>query len=144
MYEHTSQVVPDDLRSIAAEVDPSAPGYGSHLNFDQILRRCGHAWIAFLADVGFSSGVLVPRVEVDYEREVGLGPLTVAVDVLRLGRTSFRLGLVVSQDGVVAARAEAVHGRFDYATRTPLELDDAQRAVLTPHLRDPEAVAARP
>lgn len=142
MHTHLSEVVPEDLRSLAAEVDPTAPGFGSHLNFDQILRRCGHAWIDFLGAVGFEGGVIVPRVEVDYVREVGLGPLQVDVRVLRLGGTSFRLGLEVSQRGAVAARAEAVLVRYDYATRRPLPLTDAQRALLQPHLAQAPAPAA--
>ena len=138
-FSHRSEVVHDDLRSLAAEVDPTAPGFGSHLNFDQILRRCGHAWIAFLAEVGFDGGVIVPRVEVDYLAEVSLGPLRVSVEVASLGRTSFRLRMVVQQGEQVAARAEAVLVRFDYATRAPQPLDDAQRAALLPHV-----AAARP
>lgn len=127
-------MVTDDLRSLAAEVDPTAPGYASHLNFDQILRRCGHAWIAFLGEIGFDGGVIVPRVEVDYVSEVGRGPLRVTVVVVSLGRTSFRLRMEVHQAGVVAARAEAVLVHFDYATRAPAPLSDAHRAVLVEQL----------
>lgn len=133
-WVHRSEVVPEDLRSLAAEVDPTAPGYASHLNFDQILRRCGHAWIAFLGDIGFTGGVIVPRVEVDYAAEVGLGPLAVEITVLRLGGTSFRLAMAVSQDGAPAARAEAVLVHYDYATRTPVPLTPAQREALSAHL----------
>lgn len=133
-YEHLSEVVQDDLRSLAAEVDPTAPGYASHLNFDQILRRCGHAWIAFLGEIGLDAGVIVPRVEVDYLTEVGLGPLQVSVVVVSLGRTSFRLRMEVRQRDVLAARAEAVLVRFDYGTRAPAPLSDADRAVLVEQL----------
>ena len=133
-YEHVSEVVPQDLRSLAAEVDPTAPGYTSHLNFDQILRRCGHAWIAFLGEIGVDGGVIVPRVEVDYLTEVGLGPLKVSVVVVSLGRTSFRLRMEVRQGAVLAARAEAVLVCFDYATRAPAPLSDAHRAVLVAQL----------
>lgn len=115
-------------------MDPTAPGYGSHLNFDQILRRCGQAWIVFLAEVGFEGGVLVPRVEVDYLAEVGLGALDVAVSVLALGHTSFRLQLDVAQAGVVAASAQAVLVSYDYGGRAPQALTAAQRAALAPHL----------
>lgn len=131
MFTHLSTIGPDDLGTLAAEVDPTAPGTGHHLNFDQILRRCGHAWMAFLAESGeFGSGVICPRVEVDYHREIGVGPLAVDVSVVSVGRTSFRLRLDVRADGELAASAQAVLVCFDYATRTPLPLTSGQREEL--------------
>ena len=76
----------------------------------------------------------MPRVEVDYLSEVGLGPLRVSVVVLSLGRTSFRLRMEVRQDEVLAARAEAVLVAFDYPTRSAAPLTDAQRGVLVEQL----------
>lgn len=140
MYRHTSDVVQEDLRSLAAEIDPTAPGYASHLNFDQILRRCGHAWIAFLGSLDglLGTGMIVPRVEVDYHREVDLGALEIDVVVLTLGRTSFRLGLTVRQAGEVATTVEVVLVMFDYAGRTPQLLTESQRAALEAHqVREP-------
>ena len=131
MFTHASTVGPDDLGTLAAEIDPTAPGTGHHLNFDSILRRCGHAWMAFLASTGeFGSGVIVPRVEVDYFREVGAGSFEVDVSVVSVGRTSFRLRLDCRAEGELAASAQAVLVCFDYATRTPLPLTDGQRAAL--------------
>lgn len=134
MLTHRSDVQTSDLGTLAAEVDPTAPGTGHHLNFDAILRRCGHAWMALLAELGFGTGVISPRVEVDYHREVGAGPLEVDVVVLSIGRTSFRVGLTVRQHGEVAASAQAVLVTFDYATRTALPLTDAQREGLGRHV----------
>lgn len=134
MFTHLSTVVADDLGTLAAEADPTAPGTGHHLNFDQILRRCGHAWLAFLADAGeFGTGVICPRVEVDYHREVGVGPFAVDVSVVSVGRTSFRLRLDVRSDDELAASAQAVLVCFDYDTRTPLPLTQRQRAALEQH-----------
>ncbi len=138
MYRHSSEVLPDDLRSMAVGVDPTAPGTGSHLNFDQVLRRCGYAWMALLHDLDvLGTGVIVPRVEVDYAREVGVGDLHVDVTVLSLGRTSFRLAMRVEQHGAQVARAEAVLVAFDYATRTPRPLTGAERTALAAHLEEP-------
>ncbi|MCU1693405.1 MAG: hypothetical protein JWM64_2496 [Frankiales bacterium] len=134
MYRHLSAVRDDDLDTLAAELDPTAPGGGRHLNFDMILRRCGHAWMALLTELDcFGSGVIVPRLEVDYHREVGVGELVVEVRVLHVGRTSFRLGLDVRQHDELAARAEAVLVSFDYPGQQPLELTETQRAALRTH-----------
>jgi acyl-CoA thioesterase FadM len=128
VYRHSTDVTPDDIESLIAEVDPTAPGYGHHLTFDRILRRCGLAWTTFLAGIeGFGTGVIVPRLEVDYHREVGVGPLDVDVRVLSIGRTSFRIECAVSQDGEPAATVQVVLVSFGYDARTPLALTDAQR-----------------
>jgi acyl-CoA thioesterase FadM len=131
VFTHASEVLPEHLGTLAAEIDPTAPGTGHHLNFDAILRRCGHAWMAFLGATGaFGSGVIVPRVEVDYFREVGVGAFEVEVSVLSVGRTSFRLRLDCRSEGEAVASAQAVLVCFDYETRTPLPLTDEQRAAL--------------
>ena len=135
MFTHVGTVLPSDLGTLAAEVDPTAPGTGHHLNFDVILRRCGHAWMAFLASLGgFGDGVICPRVEVDYHREVGAGSFDVEVSVLSVGRTSFRLRLNCRAEGELAASAQAVLVCFDYAARQPLPLRPEQRAALEQHL----------
>jgi acyl-CoA thioesterase FadM len=132
VYRHVSPVTADDFASLAREVDPTAPGGGGdHLNFDTILRRCGHAWMSMLNSLGgFGSGVIVPRLEVDYHREVGEGELLIDVDVLSVGRTSFRLRLDVRQHGELAASAQVVLVVFDYAERRPVVLSDSQRSAL--------------
>jgi acyl-CoA thioesterase FadM len=136
VYRHSSDVTPDDIQSLTAEVDPAAPGYGRHLTFDRILRRCGQAWTRFLDEIGEGLGtdVIVPRVEVDYLREVGLGGLDVDLCVLSVGTCSFRIGCTVSQGGQPAARVQVVLVRFGYDARTSLPLTDAQRTALGRHL----------
>lgn len=135
MFTHCSVVRDADLGTLAAELDPTAPGGGAHLNFDVILRRCGHAWMALLGQLGcFGSGVIVPRLEVDYHREVGRGELVVDVGVLSVGRSSFRLRLDVRQDGHLAAQAQVVLVVFDYDGRTALPLSEVQRTALEPYL----------
>ena len=94
--------------------------------------------MAFLAPLGtdtFGLGVIVLRVEVDYLAAVDLGPLEVDVEVLSLGRTSFRLAVMVRQAARVAARAEVVLVVFDYTTTAPRVLSTRQREALSLLLR---------
>lgn len=134
VYRYDSTVGPGDIGSLARAVDPTAPGGGEHLNFDVILRRCGHAWMLMLNELGgFGSGVIVPRLEVDYHREVGLGDLAIEVVVVQVGRTSFRLRLHVLQAERLAARVEVVLVVFDYERKTPMPLTAEQRQALARH-----------
>ena len=129
---HTSTVTDDDIRPLTQEVDPTAPGYGNHLSFDAILRRCGLAWTTFLNAVGgFGSGVIVPRLAVDYLSEVNLGQLDIDVSVSKVGTTSFTIRCDVSQDGRPCAAVDVVLVCFDYGGRVPVPLTDAQRAALS-------------
>ena len=135
MYRHATEVLPEQIGVLT--VDPAAPGTGFHLTFDQILGRCGQAWMAFLADLGpdlFGVGVIARRIDVVYDREVGVGPLEVLVETVATGRSSFTLRLDVRQAGERAAVAEAVLLRFDYDARRPLSLSDEQRTALEAHL----------
>jgi acyl-CoA thioester hydrolase len=128
---HTSSVTPDDIRPLTAEVDPTAPGYGNHLSFDAILRRCGLAWTTFLGELGdFGGGVIVPRLTVDYLSEVHVGTLDIDVSVIRIGTSSFTVRCAVSQDGRPAASVDVVLVRFGYDERRPLPLSEAQRRQL--------------
>lgn len=130
MFRHESKVLPEHLGTFA-ELDPTAPGRGGHMNFDMILRRCGHAWSAMLGELGcFGDATIVPRLEVDYHGEIGAGELVVEVRVLSIGRTSFRLRCNVLQDDVLAARAEVVLVAYDYRTQRPVPLTDQQRTAL--------------
>ena len=135
MFVHTSPVLPDQVSVIGGALDPTAPGRGAHLTFDRILGRCGEAWMAFLSDVGgFGDDIICPRVEVDYLREVGAGDLVIDVAVLSVGRTSFRLGLAMTQHAQPVANAEVVLVAFDYTTGGSVALDESQRAALDAHL----------
>ena len=130
---HSSTVTDDDIRPLTHEVDPTAPGYGDHLSFDAILRRCGVAWTHFLAGPDFGTGVIVPRLTVDYASEVDRGPLDVDVSVLKVGTTSFTLRCAVSQQGRPCADVHVVLVSYDYDGRTPRPLTAEQRAYLDQH-----------
>ena len=131
MHRHSTTVTDADIRPLTQEVDPTAPGYGNHLSFDAILRRCGLAWTTFLNSLGgFGSGVIVPRLTVDYLSEVDVGTLDIDVSVVRLGTTSFTVRCAVSQDGRPCANVDVVLVCFDYATRAAVPLTPEQRAAL--------------
>ena len=134
---HRSTVTDDDIRPLTAEVDPTAPGYGNHLSFDAILRRCGIAWTVFLHELpGFGTGVIVPRLQVDYLREVDVGPLEIDVRVTKVGTTSFTVRCTVTQHGNPCADVDVVLVSFDYDGRTARPLTSDQRAALQAHAAD--------
>ncbi len=135
MYRHALTITDDDTTVLHFGGDPTAPGFGQHLTFDQILKRCGAAWSAFLDSLGaFGTGVIVPRLEVDYRAEVLSGDLTIDVGVVSIGRTSFRLRLACSQEAKPVATVHVVIVSYGYDDRGPLALTDEQRALLLPHL----------
>ena len=134
---YSSQVTDADIQPLTAEVDPTAPGYGNHLSFDAILRRCGLAWTTFLNGLdGFGRGVIVPRLSVDYRSEVDRGSLDIDVQVARIGTTSFTVRCSVSQDGRPCADVDVVLVCFDYDGRRAVPLTAEQRAHLGAHLVD--------
>jgi acyl-CoA thioesterase FadM len=135
VFRHALTITDDDTTVLHFGGDPTAPGFGQHLTFDQILKRCGRAWSAFLDSLGtFGTGVIVPRLEVDYHREVLSGDLTIDVAVVSIGRTSFRLRLASFQGGQPVATVHVVIVSFGYDDRGPLALTDEQRSSLLPHL----------
>lgn len=131
MFRSTTSVTPEDTRPLITDVDPTAPGYGHHLSFDRILRRCGLAWIAFLNSTGeFEGGVICPHLSVDYLAEIGEGSLDVDVTVVSVGRTSFRLLCTVQQAGVVAAKVNVALVSYDYTSRAAVPLTTGQVSAL--------------
>lgn len=134
---HSTSVTDDDIRPLTQEVDPTAPGYGDHLSFDAILRRCGLAWTVFLNSLdGFGSGVIVPRLSVDYLSEVDRGTVDIDVSVVKVGTTSFTIRCAVSQDARPCASVDIVLVSFDYDGRAPRPLTEHQRAQLEAHATD--------
>jgi acyl-CoA thioesterase FadM len=134
MFTHVSPVLDEHVSQIGGRLDPTAPGRGAHLTFDRILARCGEAWMAFLSGLGgFGVEIICPRIEVDYLREVGAGDLVVDVQVLSVGRSSFRLRLDLSQHDRPVADAEVVLVAFDYGAGTSVALTEGQRASLMAH-----------
>lgn len=121
----------DDCRHDADDIDPTAPGYGAHLPFHSILQRCGLAWRAYLATLpGVDDGVIVPNLSADFLAEVHVGPLEIAVSLVRVGSSSFTVRCDVEQDGATAARVTVVLVKFDYERRRSVPLTPAQREVL--------------
>lgn len=91
--------------------------------------------MAFLAELGgFGVEIICPRVEVDYLREVSAGDLAVAVCVVTVGGSSFRLRLAVEQHGRQVARSDVVLVAFDYSTGASVVLTERQRAALQRHM----------
>jgi acyl-CoA thioester hydrolase len=87
--------------------------------------------MAFLGALGgFGVEIICPRVEIDYLREVGRGDLLIDVSVLHVGRSSFRLGMNLSQHEQPVARAEVVLVAFDYTAGASVPLTEAQRLAL--------------
>lgn len=134
----TSSVVTEqDCRHEADAVDPTAPGYGAHLPFHQILQRCGLAWRAFLMSLPeVDLGLIVPNIDADFLAEVHVGTLDIDVSLLRVGTSSFTVVCAVSQGGVPAASVRVVLVNFDYESRSPFPLSDDQRARLESLLAD--------
>jgi acyl-CoA thioesterase FadM len=135
MFRHVSPVLREHVSEIGGLLDPTAPGRGAHLTFDRILARCGEAWMAFLAGLGgFGVEIICPRIEVDYLREVGAGDLVLDVQVLSVGRSSFRLRIDLTQHGEPVADAEVVLVAFDYVAGSSVPLTEGQRSALETHL----------
>jgi acyl-CoA thioesterase FadM len=137
---YTSVVTPEDARPALLDVEPAAPGYGTHLPFHLILQRCAVAWRAFLRDTpGFEDGsaaVIVPRVSADFLAEVRVGSVEVAVAVVELGTTSFQVRCDVIQDDRVCARVDVVLVHFDYDVCSALPLSRRQREGLASVISD--------
>jgi acyl-CoA thioesterase FadM len=109
---YASVVTQEDARPATLDVEPTAPGYGTHLPFHLILQRCAVAWRAFLrATPGFgdgADGVIVPHVSADFLAEVRVGSVDVAVEVVEVGTSSFRVRCDVVQDDTTCARVHFV------------------------------------
>lgn len=125
------EITDEDVTTLADRRDPSGPGLGAHLEFHQILRRCGTAWLEFLESLEvYGEEVIVPRLEVDYRAEVLAGVLDIDVSVVRLGTTSYTLQCRASQEGRAAAEVEVVIVNYDYASKRAVPLSDERRARL--------------
>ena len=128
---YPSVVTPEDARPALFDVEPTAPGYGTHLPFHLILQRCAVAWRAFLRETpGFedgADGVIVPRVSADFLAEVRVGPVEIAVNVVEVGTSSFRMRCDVAQGDSVCARVHVVLVHFDYDVGSAVPLSPRQR-----------------
>jgi acyl-CoA thioesterase FadM len=120
-------VTEQDCQPAEDAVDPTAPGYGTHLAFHQVLQRCGVAWRAFLASLpGVDKGLIVPNMNADFIAEVQVGTLDIDVRLVRIGTSSFTVVCEASQDGTPAASVDVVLANFDYNRRTTFPLTPGQ------------------
>jgi len=84
-----------------------------------------------------SIGSVLARIEIDYRRPIELddGPLTIAVDVPRLGESSLPMEYdILTADGNVAASIESVQVAYDSAAGESVPLpEEWRRAIETFH-----------
>lgn len=140
MFSSFFTVSPVDLDTwghpeVGREVDGVV--VGTHLTYDKVLRFCGFAWVEFFESLG--TGLFVPhiamtRLECDYFSEVTLGEIRCDTSVLRLGRSSMRLQIDVSQNAIKDATTIATLISFDHVESRSVALTDAQRKALGPHV----------
>lgn len=96
---------------------------------------------AFLREVGMwmPQGErlnVLARIELDYRRELHYpGTVRVGLRVLKVGRSSYTVGIGLFDGEYCAATAQAVLVRIDRASRKAIELNDAERAALQPYLQ---------
>ena len=78
---------------------------------------------------------VIARIELDYRRELHYpGQVQVGLRVLRIGKTSYTVGIGLFDGDHCAATAQAVLVRIDSRSRKAIELNDAERASLKPYL----------
>ena len=126
-----SIVTDEDTRPTLLGLDPSAPGFGTHLPFHLILERCGLAWRDFLSSLGgFGDSVIVPHLSADFIAEVHVGVIEVEVVPVHVGTTSFTLRCTMLQEQQQVARVDVVLVSFDYEGGSKTPLTASQRAQL--------------
>lgn len=111
-----------------------------HVNNKAFFTFAESGRVAFLKTTGLwkhgaqRQGVIV-RAEMDYHRELHF-PATVRIGmrVLKVGRTSFTLGLGMFNGEHCVANNVTVVVRIDTQTRAPVTLNDEELAALQPYL----------
>jgi acyl-CoA thioester hydrolase len=116
----------------------------NHVNNAVYVTFLEQAWVRLWHErIGFSGSArdipfIVARVAVDYRSPIGLeDSVLIGVGTKAIGRTSFTLAYRIEASRRVAAEAETVQVRYDYAQRRPLPLEGELRAQLE-RLRLPE------
>jgi acyl-CoA thioesterase FadM len=140
MFSSVFSVSPADLDTwghpeVGHEVDGAV--IGTHLTYDKVLRFCGFAWVEFFESLG--TGLFVPhiamtRIECDYHAEVTLGEIRCDTSVIRVGRSSMKLQIDVSQQGTINATTIATLISFDHVQSRSVTLTSTQRGALAPHV----------
>lgn len=132
---------PEDYRYWADErvrfYDLDLMGHVNNVAYT-IYAESGRA--AFLRHIGFWTETgrrqnVIARLEIDYRQELKYpNELRVGLRVLKVGGSSFTLGIGIFAGADCVATAQATLVRFDAETRKALALDDEDRARLAPYL----------
>lgn len=102
-----------------------------------IYAESGRA--AFLRHIGFWTETgrrqnVIARLEIDYRQELKYpNELKVGLRVLKIGGSSFTLGIGIFAGAVCVATAQATLVRFDAETRKAIALDATDRVLLAPY-----------
>ena len=124
-------VTDEDTQPTVLGIDPSAPGYATHLPFYLILRQCGLAWRTFLMSLhGFGDSVIVPHLSANFVAEVHAGAIEIEVVPIHIGTTSFTLRCTMLQEEQQVARVDVVLVSFDYEGGKKVHLTEDQRVQL--------------
>ena len=112
--------------------DTDAMGHVNNAVFLTYLEEARLHFVAGVLPALIEGGLIMARSECDYVRPITVpaGPVTVAMWVESVGRSSFTLGATVEQAGQLAARARTVIVAYDYATARSRALTEAERATL--------------
>lgn len=132
---------PEDYRYWADErvrfYDLDLMGHVNNVAYT-IYAESGRA--AFLRHIGFWTETgrrqnVIARLEIDYRQELKYpNELKVGLRVLKIGGSSFMLGIGIFAGDACVATAQATLVRFDAETRKAIALDDDDRALLAPYL----------
>ena len=77
---------------------------------------------------------VLARIELDYRRELHYpGEVRVGLRVLKIGRSSFTVGIGIFDGAHCAATAQAVLVRIDHRSRKAIELNAVERSSLEPY-----------
>ena len=119
--------------------DTDMMGHANNASYNVFLEDARIAFFRSLmtdrGDYFFGRGLIVARVEIDYVSPVFFGdPIEAEVCILAVGRSSFRVGYVLSQRGQEVARAVTVQVAYDYKANASRPLDEVEREVLEAQL----------
>ena len=131
---------PEDYRYWADErvrfYDLDLMGHVNNVAYT-IYAESGRA--AFLRHIGFWTETgrrqnVIARLEIDYRQELNYpNELKVGLRVLKIGGSSFTLGIGIFAGEACVATAQATLVRFDAETRKAIALNDEDRSLLAPY-----------
>ena len=105
-----------------------------HVPYYLAAEVFAQAWAQTLVELGpgvlTSQNVAVVNARFDYSREVFTGSAVITVAVEKVGGTSIRFGLVLEQDGKVAATGTTTVVHTDEKRTRSIPLSEEQRSAL--------------